>query len=78
MVDALCRGARAELFFPDQPTFWRALEVCQECDVQPECLSWALDRPEVFGVWGGTTPQERAQMRIRNWSGSKQSSSPPS
>jgi WhiB family redox-sensing transcriptional regulator len=31
-----------------------------------ECLEWALDTDEQFGVWGGTTPRERRRLkRIR-------------
>ena len=41
---------------------------CQQCPVQAACLRAALDmegdarRDERFGMWGGTTPQERHQM----------------
>ena len=27
-----------------------------------ECLAWALENPEVFGVWGWTTEKERRAM----------------
>jgi WhiB family redox-sensing transcriptional regulator len=30
--------------------------------VRQQCLDHALRVPETFGIWGGTTPTERAQM----------------
>ena len=41
---------------------------CQRCPVTDRCLQAALDleaglgRKERHGMWGGTTPRERAQM----------------
>lgn len=39
----------------------RARKVCFSCPVQEECLSWALEHHEEFGVWGGTTGRDRAK-----------------
>ncbi len=36
---------------------------CFGCPVRAECLAYALDQNEVFGVWGGTDPDERKQLR---------------
>ena len=41
----------------------RAKEVCQECPVQRECLQWAMQHGEDFGVWGGYDPLERRALR---------------
>lgn len=40
----------------------RAKAVCAGCTFLTECRDWALVREE-FGIWGGTTPQERKQWR---------------
>lgn len=32
---------------------------CGFCPVRDECLSWALDHEEPFGIWGGKTTEER-------------------
>jgi excisionase family DNA binding protein len=37
--------------------------ICGGCAVREPCLEFALSRPELLGVWGATTPVERATMR---------------
>jgi len=37
---------------------------CVGCPVINECLDYALN-VKVLGVWGGTTPEERRQLRIK-------------
>lgn len=36
---------------------------CLDCPVQAECLQWALDTQSDWGIFGGTTGEERASMR---------------
>src|SRR4051795_8076807 len=63
---ALCRKVDPELFFPAagrHPT--SAKKICARCPVQPDCLGWALANNEEFGVWGGTSEQERRRMRAK-------------
>ncbi|MDT0418857.1 WhiB family transcriptional regulator [Streptomyces sp. DSM 41982] len=56
-----------DLFFPrvetkkDQVGAARAL--CGECPVARQCLRWALARPELTGVWAGTTTAQRRHLR---------------
>lgn len=68
---AACRGAPHEFFIPIEgqneeiypPT--QALQYCNVCPVQSECLTEALAQNEV-GVWGGTSTFQRKKMkRIR-------------
>lgn len=52
-------------FFPERGAWWAAQEarmVCARCPVWRDCLRYALERRERWGVWGGTTPQERQRM----------------
>lgn len=43
-----------------------AKEVCKSgCPYMAECLQWAVDNREP-GVWGGTTPHERARKPRSN------------
>lgn len=66
MQKALCAQTDPELFFPDKGDWakaFRAKVVCQRCEVKSECLAYALERSELVGVWGGTTPEQRKQLR---------------
>lgn len=44
-----------------------AKTICVRCDLRAKCLAQAMRIPYAFsdgaGVWGGTTPGERRQMR---------------
>lgn len=62
---AACRGIDPELFFPERgaPGAGReAKAVCAGCEVRQECLDYALANQECYGVWGGTSSQERQRM----------------
>lgn len=71
--DAACHGEDSTLFFsrPGESTVqrdvreWKAMTVCRRCPVVAECLAYALDRPEKYGVWGGLNEGERHSMRRR-------------
>lgn len=39
--------------------------ICGRCPVQAQCLEYAVTNGERFGVWGGTLPRERAQLRAK-------------
>jgi WhiB family transcriptional regulator, redox-sensing transcriptional regulator len=52
------------LFFPERGQSSKAARaLCSECPVQAECLEYALERREAFGVWGGTTERDRRKIR---------------
>lgn len=38
-------------------------EDCFACPVREECLQFALENDEGYGVWGGLTPYERDQLK---------------
>ena len=53
---AACRAVpnAADLFFSeDIGDIAAAKSVCADCSVLTECLEGALERRELFGVWGG-------------------------
>ncbi|MEU5097599.1 WhiB family transcriptional regulator [Streptomyces sp. NPDC020996] len=39
--------------------------LCAGCPCLAECASYALGRPELWGVWGGMTRREREVLRRR-------------
>lgn len=64
MADANCRGVEARLFFPERDEdAGRVKAICRECDVQAECLAFALNSGEHFGIWGGLSERERRRLR---------------
>jgi WhiB family redox-sensing transcriptional regulator len=62
--DANCLGVDPDLFFPERGASTReAKEVCRGCVVREECLEFALQNGEKFGIWGGLSERERRRIR---------------
>ena len=67
-----CRGMGSETFYTAE--FARgplkrnheamAKAVCATCPVAHQCLAWALEFAEPYGIWGGLTPEERDARRL--------------
>jgi WhiB family transcriptional regulator, redox-sensing transcriptional regulator len=60
-----CRGVDTAQFFPRERD-WVPDEVqdlCDSCPVRDECLSYALESDLVEGIWGGTSWQQRTEIR---------------
>jgi len=52
---ALCSQTDPEQCFPETGGSTRAAKtICDGCEVRAECLIWALDNDERFGIWGET------------------------
>lgn len=63
---SLCAQTDPEAFFPEKGGSTReAKKVCVGCDVRSECLEYALDKDERFGIWGGLSERERRKLRKR-------------
>lgn len=63
---ALCAQADPDLWFPEKGgPIAAAKAVCNRCDVRTDCLRWALDNNERFGIWGGLSEPERQELRRR-------------
>ena len=64
MTRARCAETDPELFYPAKgETSTAARLICAKCEVVAQCLAYALDGGEGYGVWGGTNPAERRAMR---------------
>ena len=69
---AACRSEDPELFFPvgdGAPALLQIAEakaVCRRCPVVAECLTWALESGQGYGVWGGLTPDGRRELKRRS------------
>lgn len=62
--EANCLGVDPDLFFPGQGGSTReAKEVCRGCPVRLQCLEFAIDNGEKFGIWGGLSERERRKLR---------------
>jgi len=61
---ARCAEVEPEIFFPERGGSSKAARaVCSKCQVRAECLEYALNNKEQFGIWGGTSERERRGLR---------------
>ncbi len=66
---AACRNSDPSLFFPVGTTgitldqIDAAKSVCDTCKCTAACLEFALVTNQDSGVWGGTSEEERRQIR---------------
>ncbi len=66
---AACRDTDPDLFFPVGTTgpaieqISTAKAVCAECEAQVDCLEFAIATNQDSGIWGGTSEDERRQLR---------------
>ena len=63
---ALCAQTDPEAFFPEKGGSTReAKRICVGCEVKGECLEYALEQDERFGIWGGLSERERRRLKRR-------------
>lgn len=56
--DALCAQPENEdsvdwFFSPDFSEKYKAKNLCHSCPVRRDCLQWALEHRQIWGIWGG-------------------------
>ena len=62
--DSLCAQTDPEAFFPEKGGSTReAKRICTSCEVRSQCLEYALQNDERFGIWGGLSERERRKLR---------------
>lgn len=65
---AACRNTDPDVFFPvgikgaAEQQIEAAKLICRLCEVQTECLSYALETNQDSGIWGGTSEIERRSI----------------
>lgn len=69
MEEGSCVGKGNDIFFSDsafavmnRKNTARAKALCKTCPVNAECLSYAFNNKELFGIWGSFSAKERASM----------------
>ena len=71
-VEGACRDTDPNEFFAEEAERGnrrlsrdeRAKAMCRECPVVKQCFEHAMTVREAYGVWGGTTPEERELLRV--------------
>jgi WhiB family redox-sensing transcriptional regulator len=60
---ALCREVGPALFFTEAgESTAEAKRVCAACPVRAECLDFALEQDDRWGIWGGLDRRERVRF----------------
>ena len=61
---ANCAEADPEQWFPEKgQNTTAAKKICARCPVTGQCLEYALEHDERFGVWGGLSERERRRLK---------------
>jgi len=61
---AACRGYDVSLWFPTRgESAEQAKNICDDCIVLTDCLTWALDQPADHGIAGGLSGRQRRRLR---------------
>lgn len=68
MDEAACKG-NSEFFYSDSTDKKentrkesQAKLLCKKCPVSAECLLFAIENDESFGIWGSFAPKERTTL----------------
>jgi WhiB family transcriptional regulator, redox-sensing transcriptional regulator len=64
---ALCaETGLGDAFYPEKGgEVFTAKRICSMCDVRAQCLEWAIEHQEPFGIWGGLSAESRADLRAQ-------------
>lgn len=59
-----------ENFFANKPAQqWEAKKLCNSCPVRKQCVQWALNEKQLWGIWGGLDYKEIRRTLSVNWEG---------
>lgn len=58
---------KSDLWFPTEKREEAyAKRLCTGCPTSRQCFAYAYERPELEGVWGGTSTGQRERLRAKN------------
>jgi len=61
--EGVCAQTDPDAYFPEPGGSSRdAKQTCMVCEVRPQCLQYAIDTEQYWGVWGGVTQNELRRM----------------
>jgi hypothetical protein len=59
-------------FFANKPAQqWEAKKLCGACPVREQCIKWALDNKQIWGIWGGLDSAQIRNTLSVNWEGNE-------
>ena len=59
-----------EYFFSSEPSEkYVAKNLCFSCPIRKECLKWALEHRQIYGIWGGKDEGEIRRALSVSWDG---------
>jgi len=60
---ALCAQSDPDAWFPEKGgSVEQPKAICRRCPVRVECLEFAIEHNERFGVWGGLSERQRRPL----------------
>lgn len=61
---AMCQNAaNPDAWFEKFDSKKKAAEMCKGCPVISQCLTYALENDEQWGIWGGMTTKDRKRLK---------------
>lgn len=63
---AACLDVSVTFYPNDKPGEAKAKEICLTCPVQKDCLDYAIQNKEKFGIWGGLNEKERKKVKNKD------------
>lgn len=62
--DALCAQVDPDFMFPEPGgRIDQQLALCADCPVRQQCLEYALENNEQWGIWGGLSASQRRRLK---------------
>ena len=65
MAEGICATIDPDFWFPERGKWTQSAEaqaICHTCPVREQCLDYAVEHKERWGVWGGVSSTKRRKM----------------